>query len=476
MNTKRLMLPVLLAGTFMGFLDLFLVIVAVPTIASGLHASVATTQLVLSLYVVAYGAALVIGGRLGDRLGRRRLYAWGMAIFTLASAGCACSPTVGVLIAMRIVQGIGGALMLPQVLATVRAVLDGRERQRAILLYTTVLGLAGALGQVIGGGLIALDVLDLSWRALFLINVPIGIATLALIPGTVPETTSPQRVTIDVPGAIALAVSLVLVLLGLGTGPSHGWPTWSWLMVLVGLAVAAPLPLIERRQRTPLLPPALARQRSVRLGLAATLAFYAANNVVFVGLTLYLQDGLHIGALGAGAGYLPLGVAYMLCTLALRRPSAPTGSRAMLIGSATMAAGLTITIVAALSHIGPVALASLFAVFGAGLGLVYPTIVATVLECVDPGDEGAATGLLLTTTQVSNALGIAIAAAAWAILSRWPAADRLAIELTIAGVLIAGVAAASVALSTSRSSARVRHRADDLRLSEATLDNVTRAS
>jgi predicted MFS family arabinose efflux permease len=447
MEPRRLTQPILLAGTFMGFLDVFLVIVAVPSIAAGLHSSVADTQLVLSMYVVTYGASLVVGGRLGDRYGRRTVFAAGMAAFTLFSAGCAVAPSLPVLVALRALQGVGAAAMLPQVLATIQAVYDGEDRRRAVLAYTTALGAAAALGQVIGGGLLALDVAGIGWRALFAVNVPIGIAVLALIPRALPQTRAEEPAPIDVRGALVLAAALAPALLGLGIGPANGWPPVSWVLIAVGLALAALLPAVERRAPTPLLPGSLLRQRSVQLGLLATLGFYAANNATFLGFTLFLQDGLGIGALGAGAAYLPLGLAYMASTLAVRHPRAPSGPFAILVGSAAMVAGLAAAVGVHALGAGPVPIAFVLAVVGVGLGLVYPAIVASVLARVRPGEEGAATGVLLTATQMSNALGIAIVTAAW------DATGSLAVAFAIAAALVLGVAAAGASLSAGGAAA-----------------------
>ncbi|MBK1787149.1 MFS transporter [Prauserella cavernicola] len=435
MTPHRLTLPVLLTATFMGFLDSFIVIVAVPSIADELQVSIADTQLVLSIYVVTYGAALVIGGRLGDRFGRRTVFGLGMGAFTLSSLGCALAPDLEVLVVMRALQGIAAALMLAQVLATIQAVYEGEARRRAVLAYTTVLGAAATLGQLIGGGLLALDVAGTGWRALFAVNVPIGVAALVLVNRTIPQTRARGPVPIDVLGGVVLAAALIPLLLGLGLGPDRDWPVLAWVLIVLGAVVGVLLPFVERRAVAPLLSGQLLRQRPVRLGLVATLAFYAGNSATLLGLTLFLQDGLGIDALGAGIAYLPLGLAYLVSTLAGRRSGAPSGPQAMLWGSLVMFVGLAAAIIAGLAGAGPVVVSLLLAGFGAGMGFVYPAIVASVLARVRPGDEGAASGVLLTTTQIANAVGFAVVTAAW------NATESLAASLGIATVLLLGVAA-----------------------------------
>ncbi|MFJ5613597.1 MFS transporter [Streptomyces sp. NPDC093221] len=440
MTSHRLALPVLLTGTFMGFLDSFIVIVGVPSIAEDLKASIADTQLVLSIYVVTYGAALVIGGRLGDRFGRRLMFGIGMAAFTLFSLGCALAPSLLVLVAMRAFQGFAAAVMLAQVLATIQAVYEGEPRRRAVLAYTTVLGAAATLGQLIGGGLLAVDIAGVGWRALFAINVPIGLAALLLVTRAIPETRAPEPVPVDVLGGGVLAGALIPLLLGLGLGPDHGWPWIAWVLLGGGAVIATAMPRVERRAAAPLLSRQLLRQRSIRLGLVATVAFYVGNSATLLGMTLYLQEGLGIGALGAGLAYLPLGVAYMATTLAARRPGAPTGPPAMLWGSLVMFASLVAAICAALAGAGAVVIALMTAGFGAGMGFAYPAIIASVLARVREGDEGAASGVLLTTTQVANAVGFALVSAAW------KATGSLAASLSIAAVLLTGVAAVGLRL------------------------------
>ncbi|MEV5810009.1 MFS transporter [Streptomyces parvulus] len=458
MNMRRFALPVLLSGTFVGFLDTFLVIVAVPSMASELNASVSDTQLVLSIYVVAYGAALVIMGRLGDRFGRRRVFALGMAAFTLFSAGCAVAPNVEVLVVMRALQGLSAAAMLSPVLATIQAVYEGDQRRRAVLAYTTTLGAAASMGQVIGGGLLALDVAGIGWRALFAINIPIGLLALALVTRAVPETRAPRPEPVDVRGAVVLASALVPLMLGLGIGPDHGWPPVAWALIGVGAALAALLPVVERRASAPLLSGRLLKQRSVQWGLVATLAFYSGNTATMLGLTLFLQDGLGIGALGSGVAYLPIGLTFMAATLLARRPGAPSGPRAMRWGALVMFIGLTAALTASATGAGPVVIALVLAVFGAGMGFVYPAILTSVLARVRPGDEGAASGVLLTATQIANALGIALVTAGW------NATASVTTGLAIAAVLSLAVAGTAGRLRQDRATSEPSDTTQRLRL------------
>ena len=443
-STSRLTLPALLSATLMGFLDLFVVIVALPSISAGLHAPAETAQLVLSSYVVAYGATLVLGGRLGDRIGRRRIFVGGMAGFVVASLGCALAPSIWVLIAVRTLQGIAGGLMLPQVLATIQAAYAEPRRGRAILAYTTCIGLASTTGQVLGGGLIDLNPGGLGWRTLFLINLPIGALGMWAARRAVPETSAPASGRLDLPGAVVLAVGLVALLVGLSVAPTDGWAAWAVAVAVAGVGVTACLIPVERRAAVPLLPGRILTRRPVRLGLVATVTFYAASNTAFLSLSYFMQFGLGHSPLVAGLAFAPMGVAFMASTLHGRRSAAPGGPRAMLHGALIMSVGLAGALVLGLTGAGAVWVAFVLVLYGAGQGSVYPALVATVLSRVQAGDEGAATGVLLTVTQISNAAGVALISGVWAASAGLTADDALAVgmAITLALTLVTAIIAA----------------------------------
>jgi EmrB/QacA subfamily drug resistance transporter len=408
----QLLVGSLLVATFMGFLDLFVVVVGLPNIRADLGASFATSQLVVGIYVIAYGVSLVLGGRLGDRFGRRRLLVGGMAAFTASSALCAAAPTATALVLARCLQGLSAAAMLPQVLSIIQVAVPVNRRTAAIGAYGAVIGAASVAGQVLGGVLVQADVFGLGWRALFAINLPIGIAGLLLMRAVVPESSSPSRGRLDLAGAAALSIALLAILLALVEGPDRGWPAWTWATLVVGALFCGVTAIVERRVErrgaAPLLPPALLRRRAVRIGLALILAFYASNTGFFVVLTFFLQDGLHATPLAAGLTFAPLGVAFSVASLLGRRPGARQDARTMVAGAAAMVAGLAAAILVSRAGGGPVALTLPLAILGAGQGMVAPPLIGTILARVPAEDAGAASGMLLTATQVANALGVAI--------------------------------------------------------------------
>ena len=226
-DTRWAPLPVLLAGAFMVVLDFFIVNVALPAIATDLHAGESSLEWVVAGYGLAFAAFLITAGRLGDEHGRRRVYAIGLALFTVASLACGLAPSPTALVVARVAQGLAGAVVMPQVLSILGVTYTGPDHVRALSAYGVALGLAAVGGQVIGGALVQTDVLGLGWRGCFLINVPIGLAALALTPRLVPESRAPRRTGLDATGAALLALGLVAVLLPLIEGRQHGWPAWT---------------------------------------------------------------------------------------------------------------------------------------------------------------------------------------------------------------------------------------------------------
>jgi MFS family permease len=222
-------LPVVLAGTFMVVLDFFIVNVAMPAMQTDLHAGTGAIEWVVAGYGLTFATLLITAGRLGDRVGRRRAFSAGLALFTVASAACglAWSPTA--LVAARLVQGAAAALLSPQVLSIIGIAYTGPDRVRALSVYGTVMGFAAAGGQLIGGALIALDPAGLSWRTCFLINVPIGLVALAFAPRAIPESRDETASTLDLIGTLLATAGLTAVVLPLVEGRQHGWPTWTWV-------------------------------------------------------------------------------------------------------------------------------------------------------------------------------------------------------------------------------------------------------
>jgi EmrB/QacA subfamily drug resistance transporter len=408
-------LPVLLAGAFMVVLDFFIVNVALPSIATDLGAGESSLEWIVAGYGLTFAAFLITAGRLGDDLGRRRVYAVGLALFTLASLACGLAPTPTTLVLARVAQGVAGAIVMPQVLAIVGVTYRGPDYVRAMSLYGLALGLAAVGGQVIGGALVETDLAGLGWRSCFLINVPIGLAALAVTPRLVPESRAEQRRRLDVPGAALVAAGLTAVLLPLIQGREQGWPAWT----IASLALApALLGAFLRRQRRleanggdPLLDLHLFQQRGFSAGLATQLFLAVAQASFFVFLAFYLQDGRGLGPLEAGLVFTILAVAYVVTSGPAPGLTARYGRTVVAAGGVALTAGLALMAVA-VADVGTegslVVLVPGLILVGAGIGLCFTPLTSTVLASVDPARAGSASGAMSTTQQVGYALGVAI--------------------------------------------------------------------
>ncbi|MFG2137469.1 MFS transporter [Streptomyces sp. NPDC048650] len=403
-----------LLGAALPMIDFFIVNVALPTIDHDLHAGPALLEMVVAGYGVAYAMLLVLGGRLGDMIGRRRLFLWGLAAFGLTSLACGLAPDAWTLVAARVAQGAASALLLPQVLATIQAATTGSRRARAVSLYGGTAGVSSALGQVLGGLLVSVDLAGTGWRAVFLVNVPIAAVAWLLAVRTVPETRSPHPSRVDGPGTALLAVSLIALLLPLTEGRAAGWPLWSWLL-LAGFPFAAAAFVVverraERRGRTPLVPPSLLHIPSVRSGLAMIVPFSIGFGGFMFVVAVALQAGLHYGPFTGGLSLVPLCLTYFLASLAGPRLVRRFGRRVVLTGSliqATGLAALALTVHAGWPGVSVADLAPSMAVLGWGQGMVLPILLRIILSELPAAQAGVGGGVMVTTQQSGLALGVA---------------------------------------------------------------------
>ncbi len=273
-------LGVLLMGFALSVTDFFIVNVALPTIGRDLHASDSMLELVVAAYGITYAVLLVLGGRLGDTIGRRRLFMGGMAAFTVMSLACGLAPTIGLLLAFRALQGAAAALVVPQVLATIQASADGEERARAVGMFAATAGLSMVAGQILGGTITWLDAFGTGWRGIFVVNVPVGIVGLLIARRSMPDTRSNPPSRIDVRGTVLLAATLLGLLIPLTEGKALGWPVWSWVLLILvpvgGFAFVRYERSLESKGGLPLVPPSLIRHKSMRRGLGVVIPFFAS--------------------------------------------------------------------------------------------------------------------------------------------------------------------------------------------------------
>src|SRR6266567_4271388 len=371
-------LAVLMIGTFMFVLDFFIVNVALPAIQQGLRAGEGAIEWIVAGYAISTAVLLVTGGRLGDQFGRRRVFAIGMAVFVLTSAACALAPDPAVLVAGRVLQGVGAALMAPNILSILGVVYSGPARVRAISVYGMVMGLAALL----------------ACRRL------------------VPESRADQGSRFDLAGVALITACLVAVVLPLVDGRQAGWPAWSW----IALGSAVPLAIVfaahQRRKAdrggVPLLNPRVFSSWPLRAGLITQTAFWCQQAASYLVLGLYLEQGRGLSPLAAGAVFTFLAAGYL--TTSFKAPALTIRfGRSVIAAGAVLAAAGDGTLYLATAHGGSVAwLFPGLVLLGAGQGLCITPLTTTVLSHADPATAGSVAGALSTAQQVGNSIGVAV--------------------------------------------------------------------
>lgn len=459
-NPRRwLMLPVVLMAMFMAGFDIWAVNVAAPSLQRDLHVSDAALQLIVGGYAFMYASGMVTGGRLGDLFGYRRMFMIGVVSFAAASLLCGLARSSGELVAARLLQGLTGAVMVPQVLALITATFPVRERSRALAWFGVTMGIGFVSGQILGGGLIEADVLGLGWRAIFLVNVPVGILALIAAAIVVPHAWAHRRPRLDLLGAAGVSVSLALALVPLTLGRDEGWPLWTWASLAASLPMlgltAAWERRLARRGGEPLLDLALFRDRAFSAGLAVNFGLvFFFGSFMFV-LTLLLQAGLGQPPLRAGIEALPLAATFTIMSILSPRLSARLGSRSITMGACVTTLGtiaLAITGARYGAHLTGWDLAPATALIGLGQGIALPSLIGAVLAQVQPERAGAAAGILTTTQQFGAASGIAVIGAIfYGALGTAPSSgtsvSAMVLAMSVDAVLVAAAAAMTLLLT-----------------------------
>ena|SRR5215472_237922 len=412
---RWLALPVLMAGTFLIVLDFFVVNVTIPSMQAGLHASSSAVEWVVAGYGLTFAVFLMSAGRLGDRIGRRRAFSGGLAVFVVAYAACGLAPDARVLIGARLAQGVGAALISANVLSIIGVLYTGARRVRAITVYGMVMGVGAVGGQLAGGLLIEANIAGGGWRPIFLLNVPVGLAALALAPGLVPESRAQGAKRIDGVGMALVTLALTALVLPLVEGRQQGWPAWTWVSLGAAAILLCCLAIHQRwlagRGGAPLLDPALFGTGTLRAGLVTQLSFWCGQAALFLVLALYLQDGRGLDPLRAGLVFAILAAGYLAASLRAPALTLRFGRDLITVGALCLASGDG-ALLAAVAHQGtggPVwLLAPGLLLIGAGQGLCITPLTATVLSHTDPQRAGAVSGVLSTMQQLGNALGVAV--------------------------------------------------------------------
>ncbi|MCP2335892.1 MFS transporter [Actinomadura rupiterrae] len=407
-------LAVILLGEIMDMLDALVTTIAAPTIRGDLGGSAATIQWLAAGYTLAMAIGLLTGGRLGDLYGRKRMFLIGAAGFTLGSLLCGVAVTPGMLIGARLLQGLAGAMMIPQGLGMMRRMFPPQEMAKAFGAFGPVMGLSSVAGPVLAGWLIDADFFGTGWRMIFLINLPLGLAAVVLGLVFLPSGRDGHGSRLDLVGALLAALGAALVVYPLVQGRELDWPAWMFAMMAASGVVFAVFAWHElRRQRRggdPLITPSLFRKRGFSGGLAVGLVFFAGMIGFSLTYSLYLQIGLGYSPLKAGLSQIPWSAGTVFgfpAAMAMQK----RGRTALQTGAVVMAAGvagLVLSLQLAGVGVTPWQLAPSLVVTGFGMGLLMAPFFDIVLAAVEPHETGSAGGTLSAIQQLGAALGAAV--------------------------------------------------------------------
>jgi MFS family permease len=407
-----LVLAIVLIGQFMAVLDASIVNVAAPSIHASLHASGASLQLIVAGYTITYAVLLVTGARLGDILGHRRMFLAGVVVFTLASLGCGLASTAGLLIGLRFAQGVGAAMLIPQVLSLIQRTHQGPARIKAMSRYSAVIAGGAVVGQVVGGLLISANVLNEGWRPVFLVNVPIGVILLVVGARALPHGRGEAGRTLDLPGLALLTPAVLALVLPLVLGQPEGWPVWGWAVMAATVPLVVLFAFAERRLAgrggTPLIPGKVLSLPGIAVAIGGLFAVMLVFGGFFFSFALHLQDGLGDSALHAGLTFAPAAGMFGLFSLNWRRLPARLHSSLIVGGFVILA--ISMVLLAALLHSGGDGGAWLYVVSGlSGLGMAgaFSPLMTRVLLRVPVELAADATGVVVTVNQLAIVIGVA---------------------------------------------------------------------
>ncbi len=411
---RWLALGSVMTALFMVLLDVSIVNVAIPAIRSNLGANNADIQFVIAGYGLAYAVLLITGGRLGDIFGRKKLFLIGMSGFVIASALCGLAQSAIMLDLSRVLQGAMAAMMYPQVLSVIQVSFPSQERARVFGFVGAVIGIATITGPLAGGLIIRDDITGGSWRWIFLVNLPIGIAALIAATRLISESRAPNATRLDVVGVLLATAGILLLVYPLVEGQVAGWPAWTFICMAISPVMLVLFVLYERSlpsTRFPLVQLSLFRIRSFAVGVGISAVFIAGIPAFFFTFSLMLQVGLGFSALNAGLTTIPWSLSSAVAS-AMSTRVAPR------LGKYTIAIGATLLVIGMLGVIGTLHLQGTkltgwdlipsFVVSGLGLGTVIAPLLNIILAGVPGRDAGSASGVLTTFQQLGGAIGVAV--------------------------------------------------------------------
>ncbi|MCX4725703.1 DHA2 family efflux MFS transporter permease subunit [Streptomyces sp. NBC_00440] len=412
MRTAWLVLVVVVLADIMDLIDSSIANLAGPSIRADLGSGQVTVQWVLSAYTAAFALGLVTSGRLGDLLGRRRLFLLGMTGFTLASLACGLAPHAVFLIVARTVQGLCGSVMIPQGLALVKVVFPPQHLRKALTPVGPLMGLTMVAGPILAGWLLHLDLFGSQWRSIFLINVPFGVAAAALAWRVLPRRGGEDPAArLDLTGVGLLTAASALLIVPLIQGRDLGWPAWTYVMMAAAVVLLGLFVVSQRHSAHPVITPSLFRKRSFVVGLVIVAGFYASLSAFVLVINLLLQQGLHWTPLHTGLTLIPWALGTAVAVLLAGAVLAEK------LGRTTLHLGLAISVVGLLALWWSVAhwgtgitvwnLAPALLFTGFGSGLVFVPLVDFIIGDATPEEVGTGAGLLNAVQQFAGAIGVA---------------------------------------------------------------------
>jgi EmrB/QacA subfamily drug resistance transporter len=415
---RWLALAIVMTAAFMDLVDATIVNVAIPSIERNTGASFGAVQWITAGYALAFAAALITGGRLGDIFGRKRLFLIGISGFTTASALCGLAANPEMLVGSRLFQGAMAAMMVPQVLAIIHTTFPAHERGKVFGMFGAIVGLGAVSGPLLGALLTQGDVAGLAWRPIFLINLPVGLLGLFLGRRFIRESKAPRALRLDLVGVALVTLALLMLVYPLTRGRELGWPLWGHLCMAGSVAVFAAFVAYERHKArkdgSPLVELSLFRIKSFSGGVAVQLMFGLVMGIFFLVWTLYMQIGLGWSPLRAGLTGVPFSVAVSLAAAVSVQMLVPRfGPKVLQTGALVMATGLLLYVWEAGRYGADIhswQMALPLAVAGLGMGLIVAPLTDAVLADVPREHAGSASGIINTTMQMGNALGLGLVA------------------------------------------------------------------
>lgn len=412
-RARTIALICLLAASFIELMDATVVNVALRTMQLDLGASSAASQWFVAGYPLTYAVGLILGARLGDNVGRRKVFVIGLGAFGAASLACGLAADPTQLIAFRLIQGGAAALMVPQVLSNIQVLYPPSERGRAMGMFTSVIGMSAVAGPILGAAITSGDWFGLGWRPVFLINVPLAVIAIVAAVSLIPETRARQHSPIALGQALLLGGSLAAIMIPITLGPENDWPAWGFVMVVVGVVGAT---LFGRRQvriaRTgtqPMVPPALFATRSFTVGLATFAVLMVPTGGYFLVQSLHVQMALGWSVLHTGLMWIPFSLTVPVSAgLAATVLTARLGKHVLQIGGVILVAGMVLMLFAEQSNAPSLWFCVSLAVAGLGFGAIVGAAGLLVLNDVPVDLAGAASGVFNT----AQALAVGVGAAA----------------------------------------------------------------